>query len=566
VKIAQGISKLGDGGLIAGLVLTLLSTAPAEGAGVFNVRDFGAKGDGKTLETAALQKAIAACAADGGGQVLLPPGKYLSATIRLKSHVTFKLDAGAVLIGCPDPDAYDHFSAPRDMPEAKFPTRWHRALIIGDDVEDVAIVGPGTINGNKVFDPHGEEKRRGPHTILFGSARDIVIRDLTIQDSANYALMLEDCSRVDIRQVKVTGGWDGLHFRGSKDRPCRDVTVSGCQFFTGDDAIAGRYWERVLITGCVLNSSCNAVRLIGPARDLIVHDCLIFGPGRHAQPTSERRKTLAGISLQPGAWDATEGDLDDVLLSQITMRNVAVPFFFMLRKGNKGGNITVSHVHATGVHLGASSVESWADSPFERVVFRDVSIEFEGGGNREHVKKSIKAPHVDPRPLPCWGFFARGVKDLRFENVRLSTTHDDKRPMLLAEEIGTLTLDAVRFPCVDKVAPFILTDVAKLRTRDADWEVLSPRCVRLQFKPTGETERILVNKPFSAAVTVENGPKAGLGKIELELARKTWTRWEWLEPGQRRQVTFPAVTVTAPGVYHGTAGELMEKVTVEKGA
>ena len=89
------------------VVLFFLSTARAEGAAVFNVRDFGAKGDGKTLETAAIQKAIAACAAGGGGQVLLPPGKYLSATIQLKSHVTFKLDAGATLIGCPDPDAYD---------------------------------------------------------------------------------------------------------------------------------------------------------------------------------------------------------------------------------------------------------------------------------------------------------------------------------------------------------------------------------------------------------------------------------------------------------------------------
>jgi hypothetical protein len=289
---------------------------------------------------------------------------------------------------------------------------------------------------------------------------------LTIQDSANYAVLLEDCSRVDVRQVKVTGGWDGVHFRGTRDRPCRDVTIAGCQFFTGDDAIAGRYWEDVIVTDCILNSSCNAVRVIGPAKNLIIHGCLIFGPGRYEHPTSKRKKTLAGISLQPGAWDGTQGDLDDVLLSQITMRNVAVPFFFMLKKGNKGGRITVSQVHATGVYLGASSVESWAEAPFERVVFRDVSIEFDGGGRREKSKKSIKAPHVDPRPLPCWGFFARGVKDLRFENVRLSTVQEDERPVLLAEDVGALTLDGVRWPRVGKGDPFILTGVGKLRTRD----------------------------------------------------------------------------------------------------
>jgi hypothetical protein len=462
---------------MGGLLLVLLPAAQAEGAGVFNVRDFGAKGDGKTLDTAAIQKAIVACANSGGGQVLIPPGLFLSATIKLKSHVTLQLDAGGTLIGCPDANAYDHFTPPKDMPEANFPTRWHRALILADDVEDVAIVGPGTINGNKVFDPKGEERRRGPHTILMGRARDIVIRDLTIKDSANYALLLEDCSRVDVRQVKVTGGWDGLHFRGSKDRPCRDVTVSACHFFTGDDAIAGRYWEHVVITDCMLNSSCNGLRLIGPARNLIVHNCLIFGPGRYEHITSKRTQTLAGISLQPGAWDATQGQLDDVLLSHITMRNVAAPFFFLLKSGNKGGRITVSQVSATGVYLGASSIESWAESPFERVVFRDVSIEFVGGG-KEPSKSSIQPPHVDPRPLPCWGFYARGIQDLRFENVRLSTIKDDERPVLLAEKVGALTLESMRWPQNTK-GPLILPDVGTVRTRDVDGETQAPHGLRL---------------------------------------------------------------------------------------
>ena len=340
-------------------LLGLVAPGAAQAEGIFNVRDFGAKGDGKALETAAIQKTINACAGAGGGQVLLPPGHYLSGTIKLQSHVTMKLDAGATLIGCPNPEVYQHLTPPPDMPEAKFPSRWHRALILGDGIEDVALVGPGTIDGNKVFDAEGEEKQRGPHTILLGNSSKIVIRDLTIQDSANYAILLEDCSKIEVRQVRVTGGWDGLHFRGSKIRPCQDVIVSGCEFYTGDDAIAGRYWKDVLITGCVLNSSCNAVRLIGPAQHLMIHDCLIYGPGRHEHRTSHRRKTLAGLSLQPGAWDGTEGDLDDVLISNTTMRNVAVPFFFMLKPGNRGGRITVTRVNATGVYMTASSIESW---------------------------------------------------------------------------------------------------------------------------------------------------------------------------------------------------------------
>jgi polygalacturonase len=461
--------------LLALFVLAIVATATAQARGIFSVRDHGAQGDGKTLDTAAILKAISACEAAGGGQVLFPPGKYLSATIRLKSHVTLKLEAGATLIGCPDPEAYHHLVPPPEMPEARFSSRWHRALILGDGLEDVTVIGPGSIDGNKVFDPKGEERRRGPHTILLSRCRDVTIRDLNIRDSANYAMFLEDCSQVDVRQVHVTGGWDGFHFRGSKTRPCKDVRITACQFFTGDDAIAGRYWEDVLITGCVLNSSCNAVRLIGPAKHLTIHDCLIYGPGKYEHRSGGRRNSLAGLSLQPGAWDATQGELDDVLISDITMRNVAVPFFFLLKPGNQGGRLTVERVSATGVYLTASSIESWAKAPFERVTFRDVSIEYAGSSSRK-ASGPIRSPGVDPRPLPAWGFYARGVKDLRFENVRLAAASDPGQPVFLMEDVGRLAFDGLRFPRRDTGSPpFVLTKVGKLETRDVDGPSDPPR-------------------------------------------------------------------------------------------
>ncbi len=477
--------------LVAVWLLIFATTIRAEGRGVFNVRDYGVHGDGKALDTATIQKAIDACHAAGGGQVLLPPGKYLSSTLRLQSHVTLKLDAGATLIGCKDPEAYTNLTPPPDMPEAKWRTasRWHRALILGDGVEDVAVIGPGTIDGNKVFDPKGEERRRGPHTILLGRCRDVTFRDLTIRDSANYAIFFEDCSQVKADRVQVTGGWDGLHFRGAKQRPCRDVTISDCQFYTGDDCIAGRYWEDVLIKGCVFNSSCNGVRLIGPAKHLIIHNCLIFGPGRFPHTTSDRRNMLAGLSLQPGAWDATEGDMDDVLISDITMRNVAAPFYFLLKRGNAGGHITVERVNATGVYHAASSIESWAKSPFEQVTFRDVSIEYTGGRMPKEAGK-VRGPGVDPRPLPAWAFYARGVKDLRFENVRLTNAKDDGRPAILAEDIARLTLDGVRFSTNQVGQPLLLHNVDKLETRD----VALPRANVKEQAVTTE-KRAVVSSP-----------------------------------------------------------------------
>lgn len=187
----------------------------------FNVRHFGATGDGRTLDTAALNKAVDACAAAGGGSVVLPPGKYLSGTVRLKTGVELHLAAGATLVGSPDLKHYEHFTPPATMVESKW-VLWHRALILADGARNIRISGKGTIDGNKVFDPHGEEKMRGPHTVLLGNCRDVVIRDISIKDAGNYAILFELTDRVEIRNVKITGGWDGVHFRGSQQQPCRD--------------------------------------------------------------------------------------------------------------------------------------------------------------------------------------------------------------------------------------------------------------------------------------------------------------------------------------------------------
>ncbi len=445
-------------------VLLCGSHTNAAGIGVFNVRDFKAAGDGEHSDTGAIQKAVDACAVAGGGEVLLPPGRYLAGTIRLKSHVTLWLDAGATLLGTTNLDEYENFTPPAGTPEARFRPQWHRALLLADGAENIGIMGFGTIDGNRVFDPRGEERMRGPHTILLGNCRQIVLRDISIVDAANYAVMLEDCDEVQVRGVRIRGGWDGIHFRGWPGRPCRDVLISDCQFYTGDDAIAGRYWEDVVIDHCLVNSSCNGLRLIGPAERLIVRDCLFYGPGVCPHRTSGRTNMLAAINLQPGAWDRTSGRLDDVLISDVTIRNVTTPFHFALKPGNTAGRITVERVSATGVYYTASSVESWAETPFERVVFRDVNIEFAGGGTSADSRIPVKGPGVDARKLPVWGFYARRVKDLIFDHVRLNCVRDDKRPVLYCDGVEQLTLREFGFPHIAGVEqPLRLEDVGTLR-------------------------------------------------------------------------------------------------------
>ncbi|MGC8744591.1 MAG: glycoside hydrolase family 28 protein [Verrucomicrobiia bacterium] len=429
--------------------------------GVFNVRDFGAVGDGKTSDTAAINRAIEACARSGG-RVEFPPGRYLSGTLKLKSNITLFLESGARLVGTTNLDEYYHPNPPDYMPEAKW-GKWHRGLIVGENVENVTIEGEGVIDGNKVFDPTGEERMRGPHGIVFVNCKNFLIRNITIVDAANYGIFFQVSDDIEIDNVLIIGGWDGVHFRGAEKRSCKNVRIVNCRMFTGDDSIAGRYWESTLINNCILNSSCNAVRIIGPVRSLIIQNCLMYGPGVYPHRTSNRFNMLAGINLQPGAWDPTSGLTDDVLISDITMRNVATPFHFSMKKGNTAGKIVVNRVSATEVYRAAASVESWAETPFTNVVFRDVTIEFSGGVTQAPKSLVVKSPGVDARPLPVWGFYGKNVEQLRFDNVRLRCEKTDYRPAILLENIGKLRIENFtfdRFPEVEKSV--ILTNVSEV--------------------------------------------------------------------------------------------------------
>ncbi len=441
------------------VALFLALAQPALAASRFDIRERGAKGDGSSLDTAAIQKALDDCAAGGGGTVTFPPGRYVSGTIHLRSKVALWFEAGATLVGTTNLTEYRQPAVPDFMPEAKW-GKWHRALLLGENIEDVTLAGPGVIDGNKVFDPTGEERMRGPHTLVFVNSRRVTVRDVTFLDSANYAVFFQVSDDVEFRNVKFIGGWDGIHWRGAPERWCQNVNIIDCQFFTGDDAIAGRYWNNTVIKDCLINSSCNGIRLIGPATRLTIANNLFRGPGEQPHRTSrEKRRTnmLSGIILQPGAWDATRGPLDDVLLANNVMQHVASPVTLWTKPGNTVGKVTVSGLDATGVYRSAISVESWTDEPITNVVLRNVHVEFAGGGTAAQAQQPVKGPGVDARSLPAWGLYARHVQALTLEDVRFSLASDDFRPVIHAERVEQLKLDGLKFPRVPGVKESIVT-------------------------------------------------------------------------------------------------------------
>ncbi len=535
---------------LTGLLLLCLGIPSHADTPHFNVRQHGATGDGTTHDTAAIAKAVKACSAAGGGQVTFPPGKYLTGTINLESNITLLVEAGAEIVGTGDLDQYQNFNPPGSTPLADR-NRWHRALILGVGVENVAIMGPGTINGNKVFDPRGEERMRGPHTVLFGNSKGIVIRDVSIKDSANYAVMLEFTSEVEVRGVKITGGWDGVHFRGWKDNPCRDISITNCEFYTGDDCIAGWFWENTLIANCIINSSCNGIRLIGPAKSLIIDQCLFFGPGRFEHRTTreqKRRNMLAGLCLQPGAWDKTEGAMNDVAISNITMRNVTTPLHLSLKPGNTAGRVTIDRLTATGIYRAAASIESWAETPIEHVTLRDISLSFTGGGTPAQAKMQVKSPGVDARALPAWGLYARNVKHLDLQNVRLSLDTDDARPMVLCDGVQRLTLDTLKFPRTSE-PPFAFAEVGDVRLSDTSVTVVPFKCLDLKAQAT------------SVTATIEAGPQEGLAKVDLIYDAITFTRWIYLKSGEKKDVLFTELPAFPRKRHELRCGDLLKDTT-----
>ncbi|WP_148372771.1 glycoside hydrolase family 28 protein [Bacteroides bouchesdurhonensis] len=447
---------------IIGVILFVFASS-VTAAKTFDIRKYGAKGDGKTLNTNAINKAIQTCSEKGGGVVLIPQGIYLTGTIFLKSDVSLLLKKGAVIKGTSDLSAYYPFIASREMDQNDTADQhnWNRALILGKGVKNVHITGAGIIDGDHVFDPEGEEKMRGPHTILLGESHDFTLSGITINNSANYAFMAYDIENATFQNLTFNEGWDGIHIRGGKN-----ILIRNSFFYTGDDAIAGGYWKNMVITECHINSSCNGIRMIMPATGLTISHCTFTGPGKYPHRTSKERKRnnmLSAILLQPGGWGKAPGRIDDIHIHDVEIKKVATPLMIVLNEENEAGRILVEKVKASAIGWSASSVESWCGGYFEEVVFRDISVEYIGCENKELKEMTIQRPHVDSRQLPCWGWFAKNVKKLTFQNVELKYTGKEVRPTFYFDSVKNIIFDKVACERVNDTDVIVSTDSGSIK-------------------------------------------------------------------------------------------------------
>jgi len=421
---------------------------PGLAAGQFHdVRRYGARGDGKTKDTAAVEKAIAAAAARGG-TVLFPPGTYLCGTIRLKSNVALELSAGAVLAASPDKDDFAPYEKLPFQPVDDHETTYsHHALLLGDDVSDVVISGAGIIDGNR-------SKRGGPKPVAFKNSRRIAIRGVTVRNSPNYAISLLGCDHVNIEGVSIVNS----HADGVDPDCSRFVRIANCYIDSHDDAICPkasqalgepRPTEHLVVTNCILRTSCNAIKFgtesRGDFRNVTVSNCVILPRDRGIRP-------ISGISLHSVDGAHIEG----VTISNIVMRQVRAPLF--IRLGNRGrgmnppvpgsvGGVIISNVVATDA-THTSGVVGIPGQRVRNVVLENIDVTMAGGGSF----KGLEVPQHEAKypeatmfgELPAWALYARHVDGLVVRNFRARSKDPTDRPAIIFEDVLDADLEGFR--------------------------------------------------------------------------------------------------------------------------
>lgn len=404
-------------------------------SGEYIITDYGAIPDDDAHDTDAIQAALDAAAGAGGGAVRIPRGRFVAGTIQLRSEVRLLFDEGAVLEGSAD---WRHYGS----------GRWHDALIVGENLRNVRLEGPGVIDGVACHNPKGEEGFRGPHAIRLNGCRDIAVRGLTITRAANYAILCLDCTGAELADLTIRGGHDGLHAQA-----CADFRVRDCDVRTGDDCFAGCDNTDFEIVNGKVNSSCNGFRL--GCVNLVVRDCTFWGPGEYVHLISGRRGTPRTNMLSAFVHFAPADrrprlPSDNWSIENCRMDNIDVVYAYDFERGGwqtgqPAGRIRLRNVRAEKVAR-PLRVLGDADRQFELTL--------------ENVSIAMREDRADQEVLNLTRFGA-----LRLRNVTLQNS--GAKPVLRATEGNVVQLAGVTV-VPENDEPYVLDEIAAIRANEAN--------------------------------------------------------------------------------------------------
>jgi hypothetical protein len=502
------------------------ASASAVPATLYDIRTFGAKGDGVTLDTQAVQAAIDQCNKDGGGTVLVPSGTFVIGTIELKSFVTLHLAPKGKLLGSPD---IAHYHAGNNIPRGN----GNIVLISAADADNVTIEGRGTIDGNgaKFFTGKGDNTGPGqdssqgyfnrPHLLIFSKVRNLLIRDVFLTASAYHCCRILNCRYVRLEGVRihnrVNKNNDGFHFNNSEY-----VNVSNCNVACQDDACALFGSNKfVTVTNCSFSTRWSIFRFGGGNPEQIaISNCLIydtfgcpikmsFGRGSRAENISfsnlVMRNVTGPISI---GLDSRRRRRSTTTRSATTEAATSVASTTAPSTAPAGivRNISFNHIRASVLAQGFQHEDlpfpsdfrpgelhscivingAHADSVIENISLTDVHITFAGGGTLADANREIPAiagEYFEIGTPPAYGIYARNARGLTLHNVRLETTEPDARPAVVLDHVEDVSVNALAangnttagavIRCIDSqqiliTAPRVLTPAAVFLRAEGD--------------------------------------------------------------------------------------------------
>jgi polygalacturonase len=505
--------RFGGYGMVAAAIPALDAVsqpAAVESPGIFDVRKYGAAGDGKTVDTAAVNRAIDAASAAGGGMVVFPPGTYVCFSIHLKSHVHLHLQQASTILAADSPlpgEQTGYRGGVYDAAEPNTPweayqdyghNHWHNSLLWGENLEDFSITGPGVIWGKGLANGRRKEGNNAPFVaqqpgvankaIALKNCHNVLFRDFSILKAGHFGLLLTGVDNVTIDNLKIDTDRDGIDIDC-----CQNVRVSNCTVNSPwDDGICPK--------------SSFALGFARPTRNVTISNCWVTGyyelgtvlDGTFKKFAPEDRVPRIGrikcgtesnggfinIAISNCVFEGCQGYalesedgavVEDITIANTTMRDlVAGPIFMRLGSRLRGPKettrvgamkrILISNLNCYNAGMQASSILSGIPGyAIEDVSLSNIYVESAGGGPADaSLAPELEAKYPDPGMFgttPAFGFFLRHVRNIEMSHVEVASSAPDGRPAFYLKNVEQADFFAITAPR----GAFALHDVRDLR-------------------------------------------------------------------------------------------------------
>jgi polygalacturonase len=476
-------------------------TASAQPQPVFDVRQYGAKGDGRSVDTPAINRAIEAAASAGGGTVVFPAGTYLCYSIRLKSKIALELGMGCTILAAdPSPqnkaEGYDlaESNQPWDPYQDFGHNHWHNSLFWGENLEDLVIQGPGLIWGKGLSrgegpGPVAEVAGVANKAIALKNCRNVLLRDFSILHGGHFGVLATGVSNLTIDNLKIDTQRDGIDVDC-----CRNVRISNCTVNSPwDDAIClkssfalgyGCDTEMVTISDCMVSGSYMEGAVLDASFKRFPSTSDVDRNGRIKFGT-ESNGGFKNITISNCVFDGCFGvailsvdgaQIEDVTISNITMRGtVAAPIFLRLGSRMRGPagvpvgsirRVNISNiVSSSGSSQVCSMIAGIPGHPVEDVKISNILIQHPGGGTRKDAALQLPEKEKEyPEPTmfgttPAHAFFIRHAKRVEISDFKILTQDREERPCFILEDVDGVEFSNVKFPEGQQTPRFVLADV-----------------------------------------------------------------------------------------------------------